>query len=86
MENQIFGILTIIACSIGYYYSWKYHKQDSYTGAILLLMLCGLALRAYVSTDFFLHSWDERFHALFLVFGGKKQVEQAALVGESGGQ
>lgn len=27
-------------------------------------MVCGLALRIYTSSDFFLHSWDERYHAL----------------------
>ncbi|MFN5334033.1 MAG: ArnT family glycosyltransferase [Bacteroidota bacterium] len=32
--------------------------------AVLLLMVCGLALRIYTSSDFFLHTWDERYHAL----------------------
>jgi 4-amino-4-deoxy-L-arabinose transferase len=32
--------------------------------AVLLLMFCGFALRIYTSFDFFLHSWDERYHAL----------------------
>ncbi len=27
-------------------------------------MVCGLALRIYTSTDFFLHTWDECYHAL----------------------
>lgn len=27
-------------------------------------MVCGLALRIYTSLDFFLHTWDERYHAL----------------------
>ena len=27
-------------------------------------MVCGLALRIYTSSDFFLHTWDERYHAL----------------------
>ncbi len=27
-------------------------------------MVCGLALRVYTSSDFFLHTWDERYHAL----------------------
>jgi 4-amino-4-deoxy-L-arabinose transferase-like glycosyltransferase len=27
-------------------------------------MVCGLALRIYTSSDFFLHNWDERYHAL----------------------
>lgn len=64
MENQIFGILTIIICTIGYYFSFRYHKKDNYFVAILLLLVCGLVLRVYVSSDFFLHTWDERYHAL----------------------
>jgi len=32
--------------------------------AVLLLMICGLALRIFTSSDFFLHTWDERYHAL----------------------
>lgn len=27
-------------------------------------MVCGLVLRIYASSDFFLHTWDERYHAL----------------------
>lgn len=64
MENQIFGIFTITICTIGYYFSFRYHKKDNYFVAILLLMVCGLVLRVYVSSDFFLHTWDERYHAL----------------------
>lgn len=28
------------------------------------MILCGLVIRIYVSTDLFLHVWDERYHAL----------------------
>lgn len=31
---------------------------------MFLLMLCGFALRLYSSCDFYLHEWDERYHAL----------------------
>ncbi len=64
MENLVFGILTVILCSIGYYLSWKFWRNDQYSLAIVLLLLCGLFLRIYVSADFYLHPWDERFHAL----------------------
>jgi len=64
MSNLIFGIFTVIFCVIGYYFSWKYWTKDNYKIALLLLLICGLALRIYTSTDFFLHSWDERYHAL----------------------
>ena len=32
--------------------------------AVLILMVCGLFLRFYTSADFYLHQWDERYHAL----------------------
>ena len=64
MSNLLFGILTVFVCTIGYYYSWRYQKVDNYKIAILLLLICGLILRIYTSTDFFLHDWDERYHAL----------------------
>lgn len=64
MNNIIFGILTITFCAIGYFFSYRYWTKDNYKIAILLLVICGLALRIYTSTDFFLHSWDERYHAL----------------------
>ncbi len=64
MDNLLFGILTILLCFIGYFFAWKFHIRDNYKIAILLLILCGLTLRIYTSTDFFLHTWDERFHAL----------------------
>ena len=64
MENIIFGVITVIICSIGYFFSWKYYKQNNFNIAVILLVLCGLLIYTYVSADFFLHIWDERYHAL----------------------
>ena len=64
MNNLFFGILTITFCAIGYFFSWKYQAKDNFKIAVLLLLLCGFALRLFTSTDFFLHVWDERYHAL----------------------
>ena len=64
MDNLIFGILTVILCAIGYYYSWIFQKRDNFKIALLLIILCGLALRIYTASDFFVHTWDERYHAL----------------------
>ncbi|MCX6258356.1 MAG: glycosyltransferase family 39 protein [Bacteroidia bacterium] len=64
MSNLIFGILTITLCAICYYFSWRYRTKDNYKLAIILLIICGLTLRIFTSADFFLHSWDERYHAL----------------------
>ncbi|MBU0613843.1 glycosyltransferase family 39 protein, partial [Patescibacteria group bacterium] len=64
MNDLLFSILTIILCAIGYYFSWRHYTKENFTVAVLLLMVCGLALCIYTSSDFFLHSWDERYHAL----------------------
>lgn len=64
MNNLFLGIITIILCSIGYFFSWKYQVNKNYKISILLLVICGLALRIFSSSDFFLHTWDERYHAL----------------------
>jgi len=64
MNNLIFGILTILFCSIGYFFSWRYWVKNNYLLAILLLVISGLILRIFTSCDFFLHTWDEQFHAL----------------------
>jgi 4-amino-4-deoxy-L-arabinose transferase-like glycosyltransferase len=64
MCNLLFGIFTITFCAIGYFFSWRYWTKDNYKIALFLLVICGLALRIYTSSDFFLHTWDERYHAL----------------------
>jgi len=64
MVNQIVGIITVALCFIGYFFSWNYNSKGNHRLALLLLILCGLALRIYTSTDLFLHPWDERYHAL----------------------
>lgn len=64
MDNQFWGIITISLCVLGYLLSWKFQRKESWTIALCLLMICGLLLRVFTSCDFFLHIWDERFHAL----------------------
>jgi 4-amino-4-deoxy-L-arabinose transferase-like glycosyltransferase len=64
MPNLIFGILVLLICLFGYYYSWKRHLAGDFNSAIWLVIVCGLILRIFISTDFYLHSWDERYHAL----------------------
>jgi len=64
MNNLPYSIPTIILCAIGYYFSWRLYSKDNFAIAIFLLIVCGLALRIYTSSDFFLHTWDERYHAL----------------------
>src|SRR3989304_1374435 len=64
MENITSGVSAIILCTIIYCFSWRKFNSKQYTFSIFLLLLAGLILRIYISSDFYLHSWDERFHAL----------------------
>lgn len=64
MNDLLYSIPTIVLCALGYYFSWQHFSKDNFKIALLLLMICGLALRIYTSSDFYLHTWDERYHAL----------------------
>jgi len=64
MANQIFGILTVLFCLVGFFYSWRRQARQNFKVAVLLLVFCGFALRFFTSSDLYLHSWDERYHAL----------------------
>lgn len=44
--------------------AWKQGRRGSYSWAIALLLLGGGLLRTGPSLDPFLHTWDERYHAL----------------------
>ena len=64
MNNLIFGVLALIFSSTLYYWSWRYQQRERYWPAITLIIAGGLGLYFYTSADFFLHYWDERYHAL----------------------
>jgi 4-amino-4-deoxy-L-arabinose transferase-like glycosyltransferase len=64
MENITFGILTIGFCLLAYFFSWKYYKKGEFNLAVFLIILSGILIYFYTSADFFLHVWDERYHAL----------------------
>ena len=65
MTNLVFGIITIVICALLVLTAGNlFFKREKYTTAVLLLVLVGLILRVYVGTDFYLHEWDERYHAL----------------------
>ncbi len=63
-ENLFWGVLVITVCTAGYIFAFKKQKQDNYTIALMLLLLCGFSLRIYTALDANLHAWDERYHAL----------------------
>ncbi|MBN1133120.1 MAG: glycosyltransferase family 39 protein [Bacteroidales bacterium] len=64
MENQIFGIVTIILSLGGFTLACRQFKNHKTLSAVIFLMICGLFLRFYAATDLYLHEWDERYHAL----------------------
>lgn len=64
MENFIFGLLLILACSFLCWKAWVLHAQHKVWMGIGLLILSGFLLRTYVAADLYLHPWDERYHAL----------------------
>jgi 4-amino-4-deoxy-L-arabinose transferase len=64
MLNLQLGIVTVIACVIGYYFAYRYFKKDNWKICLSLICLCGLILRIYTGTDLYLHTWDEQYHAL----------------------
>ena len=64
MNNVVFGITTITLCTIGYFFSWRNFSKGNFKLALFFLILLGFILRIYTSTDFYLHDWDERYHAL----------------------
>jgi 4-amino-4-deoxy-L-arabinose transferase-like glycosyltransferase len=53
----IFSLLCLIT-SVRYYY------KDNFNLALFFIIICGLALRVFISSDPFLHDWDEKYHAL----------------------
>lgn len=64
MNDLLYSVPTIVFCAAGYFFAWRYGRKGDFTAAVVLITLCGLALRLYTASDFFLHEWDERYHAL----------------------
>ena len=64
MENRIYGILTIGIVTLIYYTAYKSYRKEDYQLCLLLITIGGLLLRIFTSMDFYLHEWDERYHAL----------------------
>lgn len=64
MNNLIVGVFLVIVCLLGYFLAYKFSKLNNYKSAIGIILLCGLLLRLYTGSDFYLHEWDERYHAL----------------------
>ncbi len=64
MNISIEGITIITICSYLYYLSYKRIKLKCFERALSFIIIAGLILRVFTSFDFFLHDWDEKYHAL----------------------
>lgn len=64
ISENIFSFITLLGFILFGYTSFYYYKKDNLKLAIACLMLGGFILRWYAASDFFLHPWDERYHAL----------------------
>lgn len=64
MENLIFGVLTVFIVAIIFFHAFKQHKKGNNDYSAILIALGGFLLRVYTACDFYLHEWDERYHAL----------------------
>jgi 4-amino-4-deoxy-L-arabinose transferase-like glycosyltransferase len=64
MATPIFtGALVCAFVTVCYITSLIFFLRSKIAAAVLLLMICGASLSIYVSSDKYLHEWDERFHA-----------------------
>ncbi len=64
MDNTIMDAVFFITVLTIYFCSFSSLKIKNQKLSLFFLLLGGLLLRIYVSCDFFLHEWDERYHAL----------------------
>lgn len=64
MVNLQLGIAVFLFSIIIYFLAYRKFLNGKFAAALAFIVLAGLALRIYCSLDFFLHEWDERYHAL----------------------
>ena len=64
LNDYVYFFLILFICVLIYIYTYKCFIKNEYNFALLGLMISGVLLRVYTSSDFFLHDWDEKYHAL----------------------
>src|SRR4051812_5236672 len=64
INRLIIGLFFTLIFLFLSYLSFKSYRQDKLPLAIFFLIVLGFSLRLFCSCDFYLHSWDERYHAL----------------------
>ena len=63
-SNQPWGIVTMLFAAGLFWFAHRSAKKENYLLSVSLIFLAGLILRLFAGMDFFLHPWDERYHAL----------------------
>jgi 4-amino-4-deoxy-L-arabinose transferase-like glycosyltransferase len=58
------GLAVLVIVGVLYLIAFRKASRSKYVVAIGLILTCGLILRVYLSSDRYLHAWDERYHAL----------------------
>jgi 4-amino-4-deoxy-L-arabinose transferase-like glycosyltransferase len=64
LSNQLWGIISVLLDALLFWFAWRAAKKENYTLSISLIFLAGLILRLFAGMDYFLHPWDEAYHAL----------------------
>jgi 4-amino-4-deoxy-L-arabinose transferase len=64
LSNQLWGIVTVLIDAALFWFAYRAAKKENYTLSISLIFLAGLILRLFAGMDYFLHPWDEAYHAL----------------------
>lgn len=62
--NKIIVSLALVGALAYICLSFLSYKNHHFLKTIIIIIFLGLILRLYVSSDFYLHEWDERYHAL----------------------
>lgn len=63
MENLI-GISFLLLFFLISFFIYKALRASKWNNCLYLILFLGLSLRVFMASDPYLHTWDERFHAL----------------------
>jgi 4-amino-4-deoxy-L-arabinose transferase-like glycosyltransferase len=58
------GIPLVVICTIGFFFAWGSYNKNRIVLSLSFILICSLLMRVYMASDYFLHEWDERYHAL----------------------
>ncbi|MEX1001678.1 MAG: glycosyltransferase family 39 protein [Crocinitomicaceae bacterium] len=64
MDKFYLDLIIAFCLLAGTIFSFRLLFKKKYALALVLTLLTGLVLRTYLSSDPYLHHWDERYHAL----------------------